>query len=798
MTRYRTIWLWSMLGVLLGGLLLRAQNLEAARIDVVYVIDSTERMGDVFPNIRSFVAHHLEGLIAQGGEIKVGLVDYKDRRDAYVARPFDFVSNRGQVLNYLNGITPSGGGDDYPESVYTGLMAALQELSWDRTEGVKRMVLLLAGAPPQTVYDDEPSVEQIAEAIRALDVELVVIGCPTLNRIGERRLEKLVSAVDGQFVRLGEKANIKKEEDGRASQGGIQDAGDEGQTGLNGQHVNKLLQKLRQDVPVSGHSDPSATVTVERYPTIHAPDEVAPEEVFEVLVSLTEEQEVFEVEIKQGQTTEDGQLVLSLPDGQDAWKLKVTLSAPGFKIQGRNSAEIVLPRQGDSSPAMFTLSAKPFKKASRQSKLYATFWYEGAYLAKVVRPILIVNSNAPDHAQAQVPAPEPSMGFSGGTRRAASLDLRLRPPDLTVYILEGQNSEDPDETQMMINSPYLQITSTTFGNPAGLAEWLDVQYGKFVQASVTRGIKRKQEASVPSKDRNEALLRGFGRELYRKFAPPAFKEAFWRLKDRHGDQFQSIQIFSNNPVLPWELMRAVRADGSDEQDFLGLQFRIARWHISEQATQLDRPPQHKILGQLVVIAPEYEGQDMLSNQVQELEALATVSGYRRLPGQYTSLKTLFSGTPGGIIHFAGHGVVAPSDQGQFEYSIRLEDFDLDLLTWRGLTEQQNQNHPFFFFNACEIGQAHRVANFVDGWAPAVLETGSSGYIGGMWPLGDKGAAEFSSEFYRMLEEKLKLGPVSVADVLQETRKRFYETGDPTFLAYVYYGDPNFQFTRGSQ
>lgn len=29
----------------------------------------------------------------------------------------------------------------------------------------------------------------------------------------------------------------------------------------------------------------------------------------------------------------------------------------------------------------------------------------------------------------------------------------------------------------------------------------------------------------------------------------------------------------------------------------------------------------------------------------------------------------------------------------------------------------------------------------------------------------------------------------------ETRKLFDQKGDPTFLAYVYYGDPNLQFKR---
>jgi CHAT domain-containing protein len=91
-------------------------------------------------------------------------------------------------------------------------------------------------------------------------------------------------------------------------------------------------------------------------------------------------------------------------------------------------------------------------------------------------------------------------------------------------------------------------------------------------------------------------------------------------------------------------------------------------------------------------------------------------------------------------------------------------------------------------NACDVGQAHRVAHVVYGWGPAVLEVGASGYIGGLWPLGDQGAAAFAGLFYPPLAQ----GPVAVAELLRLTRRHFYETGDPTFLAYVYYGDAHLQ------
>jgi CHAT domain-containing protein len=87
---------------------------------------------------------------------------------------------------------------------------------------------------------------------------------------------------------------------------------------------------------------------------------------------------------------------------------------------------------------------------------------------------------------------------------------------------------------------------------------------------------------------------------------------------------------------------------------------------------------------------------------------------------------------------------------------------------------------------------------VDGWAPAAVEAGASGYIGALWPLNDEGAARFGVEFYRTLMSQLEDGPIFVADVLRLTRRKFFENNDPTFLGYVFYGDPNLRLVRGAR
>jgi CHAT domain-containing protein len=141
-----------------------------------------------------------------------------------------------------------------------------------------------------------------------------------------------------------------------------------------------------------------------------------------------------------------------------------------------------------------------------------------------------------------------------------------------------------------------------------------------------------------------------------------------------------------------------------------------------------------------------------------------------------------------MVHFAGHGVAEENPGNIPTYSILLEDGRLDLTTWLGFAPPRFESHPSFL-NSCDVGRSHRVANFVEGWAPAALELGACGTIGALWPIDDAGAAAFALEFYtRLWGEGPQHGRVAAA--LRESRRALLDQGNPLGLAYVFYGDPS--------
>ena len=260
-------------------------------------------------------------------------------------------------------------------------------------------------------------------------------------------------------------------------------------------------------------------------------------------------------------------------------------------------------------------------------------------------------------------------------------------------------------------------------------------------------------------------------------------------------KLHSIQITSNSPVLPWELVRPEAADGTPD-GFLGIDYRLARWAPRSTAGQVDRPLDRLAFTGVATVAPAYGNNLELPFQKVEVDALSKLAGFRLVDGDFVSFEKMVGEVSTGFIHFSGHGKVSDTGTGAPVFAIQLLDQALDPTTWRALTfAPHDKGNPFFFFNACDTGQARSLGGFVQGWGPAILASGASGFIGGMWPLTDRTAASFSTSFYGGISDRLKDGPVYLAEVLQGVRRQFYETGDPTYLAYTFYGNANLQIVR---
>jgi hypothetical protein len=321
-----------------------------------------------------------------------------------------------------------------------------------------------------------------------------------------------------------------------------------------------------------------------------------------------------------------------------------------------------------------------------------------------------------------------------------SLEVATAAPDLTIQVLHP-DPEAPERTIVTVFGPRLATATTV------LIEDRDALAA--YPLGLSRLSRGKPLVSAASAGRAKAEVGGVGVELWDKRVPAVVRSAFWTLRDELGTNFRTIQVLTDDPVFPWELARPGRDD--ERLDPLGLDFAIARWHIHRQDRVRLRPPPRVELHDTMVVAPAYEGSQALPSVARELEVLGGMPGYRSVTPTLDGIVSALARRPQGILHYAGHGSVL---------------------------------------------EAHSAGSFVDGWAPALLEGGAPGYVGGLWALDDRAAADFASVFYETLDASLdRYGEASVAEVLRTTRQRYHRNGEATFLAYVLYGHPELKVVR---
>ena len=107
-----------------------------------------------------------------------------------------------------------------------------------------------------------------------------------------------------------------------------------------------------------------------------------------------------------------------------------------------------------------------------------------------------------------------------------------------------------------------------------------------------------------------------------------------------------------------------------------------------------------------------------------------------------------------------------------------------------------------FLNACYSGQVGLGLTQLGGWAQRFINSGVSVFIGSLWAINDRLAAQFAQEFYDCWFglHQFDGQPQSLGQAFHEARMVIHDLdlADPTWLAYVIYGNPNCRAILGDQ
>src|SRR2546426_9022863 len=121
---------------------------SAPRVEVAFVLDTTGSMSGLIQGAKRKI-WSIANQLASGQptpKVRIALVAYRDRGDAYVTQVQDLTDDIDRVYGDLQRYGADGGGDG-PESVNQALNEAVTRLAWSSDAGVYRAIFLVGDAP---------------------------------------------------------------------------------------------------------------------------------------------------------------------------------------------------------------------------------------------------------------------------------------------------------------------------------------------------------------------------------------------------------------------------------------------------------------------------------------------------------------------------------------------------------------------------------------------------------------------------------------------------------------------------
>ena len=193
--------------MLMGSLAMAAEAAKP-RIEAVFVLDSTGSMGGLIEGAKQKIWSMANDMISRkpAPEIRIGLVTYRDKGDAYVTKSFDLSDDIDSVYTNLQSFKADGGGDS-PESVNQALDDAVNKIHWSKDKGVLRVIFLVGDYPPHMDYQDDVKYQVTCQQAMKKDLIINTIQC---GNVAETTpvWQEIARLSEGQYVQLSQTGDM--------------------------------------------------------------------------------------------------------------------------------------------------------------------------------------------------------------------------------------------------------------------------------------------------------------------------------------------------------------------------------------------------------------------------------------------------------------------------------------------------------------------------------------------------------------------------------------------------------------
>jgi len=183
------------------------EAINQPKIEVVFILDTTGSMGGLIKAAKEKI-WSIAGTMAQAQtapQIKMGLVAYRDRGDAYVTQTLDLSDDLDSMYSKLMDYRANGGGDG-PESVNKALYDAVHKISWSQNQNTYKVIFLVGDAPPHMDYHNDI---QYPETINIANDKGIVINAiqSGTNRQTTRKWQHIAKLGHGNYFQVEQSGN---------------------------------------------------------------------------------------------------------------------------------------------------------------------------------------------------------------------------------------------------------------------------------------------------------------------------------------------------------------------------------------------------------------------------------------------------------------------------------------------------------------------------------------------------------------------------------------------------------------
>jgi hypothetical protein len=184
----------------------QVSEVEKQEYELVFCLDATGSMSGLIATAKEKIWDIVSGISqAQDvSKVKLGLVFYRDKGDAFVTKTFPLTDNIDSLYSQLLAIQAQGGGDE-PESVNESLDEAVNKMPWSQNTQTFRTIFLVGDCPPHMDYNEVKYPESCTEANKKnVVINTIKLGSSCGSAIPH--FKKIAMLTNGTYQQLGQNA----------------------------------------------------------------------------------------------------------------------------------------------------------------------------------------------------------------------------------------------------------------------------------------------------------------------------------------------------------------------------------------------------------------------------------------------------------------------------------------------------------------------------------------------------------------------------------------------------------------